>query len=368
VLNHMNTLAAIFRDGSTQLEIQSLAVPSLNAGEILVDVDCCTICGSDLHTIRGDRPVGGPTILGHEVIGRVVELSPDGAASLDHRGTAISVGDRITWSVTACCGECFFCRNDLPQKCDRLLKYGHEVVDGPHPLSGGLSQQCVLVSGTTVIKLPADLPDAVACPANCATATVAAAVRVAGNLENRTVVIHGAGMLGLTAAAMARRAGADRVIVTDLAVERSEVALRFGATQAFAAGDEATIRRAIHDATDHRGADVVFEMSGSVQAVAASLEQLRIGGHLILVGSVFPTRPLEISPEQIVRRMLRIDGVHNYAPDDLARAIEFLSEACAKFPFHELVAAEYSLQDVNQAIKHALTGGAVRIAVRANSR
>lgn len=360
-------LAAVFHRPGTTLELVTFPRPELAPGEALIEVDCCTICGSDTHTIRGDRPVAGPTVLGHETIGRVVELPAYGPKVCDVAGASLAIGDRVTWSVAACCGRCFFCERDLPQKCEQLFKYGHETTER-RALGGGLAEFCHLMPGTAIVKVPEDLTDLVACPANCATSTVAAACRTAGGCAGKSVVIHGAGMLGLTAAAMAAAQGATAIIVTDITERRLARAKTFGATHAVNVNEPTPLTETLRDVTDSRGADLVIEMSGSPAAVEQSIEQLRIGGQLILVGAVFPGRAARIAPEHVVRKLLRIDGVHNYKPEDLVAAIEFLEQASRVYPFETLVDAEFPLREVNAAVRVATSGAAIRVGVTGASR
>ncbi|MBC8354378.1 MAG: zinc-binding dehydrogenase [Planctomycetes bacterium] len=357
-------LAAVFHGPRRPLELSEFELPELRAGEVLVEITCSTICGSDLHTIRGDRPVSGPTVLGHEIIGRITQLPADGPPVTDVMGDRLAIGDRVTWAVAASCGTCFFCEHELPQKCDKLFKYGHETVERG-ALSGGLAEFCHLAPGTAIVKVPKTLSDRVACPANCATATVAGALRIARGCADKSVVIHGAGMLGLTTAAMAATQGATSITVTDLSEQRLVRAMDFGATHTVHIGeDPAVLSNAIRDVTDGRGADVAFEMSGSPTAIEESVDLLRIGGQLVLVGSVFPTRATQLFPEQIIRKLLRIDGVHNYTPIDLTVAIEFLSTATTQYPFESLVGAELTLRELNTAIEGILDADHIRIAVR----
>jgi alcohol dehydrogenase len=148
-------------------------------------------------------------------MGEIAALGP-GKTPRDAHGRKLHVGDRVTWSIVASCGECFFCQNDLPQKCERMFKYGHESCRNGRPLSGGLAEYCHLSANTTIVRLPASVPDAVAASANCATATSLASIDAAGGCRDRNVLIHGAGLLGLTAAAFAATQGAASVIVTDI--------------------------------------------------------------------------------------------------------------------------------------------------------
>ncbi len=355
--------AMLFHESGRQLELRRYSLPRLDKGEVLVRVTCCTLCGSDLHTYEGRRTTPCPTVLGHEILGVVKELSSESAVC-DYEGTPLEIGDRVTWSVTASCGNCFFCKEGLPQKCEQLFKYGHERISDHHPLSGGMADHCHLAPGTAILRVPTSLPDTVACPANCATATAAAALRYAGPCEGRVVLVQGAGMLGLTAAAMAACDGAREVVVCDTVAERLPRARRFGATRTVKADDEAALRTTVDEATSGRGVDLAVDMSGSPAAIEAGVKLLRIGGRYVLVGAVCPARPISISAETIVRNLLSIQGVHNYGPHDLRRALQFLQEGHERFPFEELVDETFALEDATAAFAHASRSGALRVALR----
>ncbi len=352
----MNATAAVFHSADRPLELTSLALPQLRDGELLVEIDCCTLCGSDLHSISGTRSVPVPTILGHEIVGHIVDTKGDVS---DVAGQPVRVGERVSWSIAASCGCCFFCDEGPQQKCEHLFKYGHQQISNDYPLSGGLATHCHLVAGTAIVKVPVSLADAVASPAGCATATVAAALRTAGSCEDKTIVIHGAGMLGLTAAAMASSRGAANVIVTDLDTNRIKQAAAFGATE--------SSLDSLNQLTNSRGADIVLDMSGSPDAMESSIDLLRIGGCLILVGAVFPARPLSLQADQLVRKMLRVEGVHNYEPADLQAAFSFLTETASQYPFEELVSCEFPLDQINEAVTFARDSGAFRVAIRPNA-
>jgi alcohol dehydrogenase len=181
------------------------------------------------------------------------------------------------------------------------------------------------------------------------------------DLAGRTVGILGAGMLGLTACAMSQVRGAATVIAVEPNATRREQALRFGATHAITP-DELPATTA--DVSDGHGFDVVLEFSGAEAALASALGMPRIGGTLVLVGSVFPGPPLSVLPEQIVRRNLTIRGVHNYAPKDLLTAVEFLAAAHGRFPLHELVGPWYPLKEVAAAFQTALDPSHLRVGIR----
>jgi putative phosphonate catabolism associated alcohol dehydrogenase len=347
--------AAVFEGEPRRVTMRSLPVPILAAGEMLVDVLGCTLCGSDLHTVSGRRQVGVPTVLGHEIVGRIAAVA-DGQAR-DCAGAALAVGDAVVWAIVASCGACQNCGRGLPQKCERGVKYGHERAVDRRVFTGGLADVCLLAPGTAVVKLPPQLPLELACPASCGTATVAAAFEPAGDLTGKTVAIFGLGLLGLTACGMARTAGAAEVIAIDPLPTRRERALAFGAT-AISEPDALASDRAAGRI------DLALELSGSPAAVAEAIAAAGLGGGVHLVGSVAPAGSVAVDPEQIVRRLLTIRGIHNYAPRHLITAMQFLAAHGGDFPFASLVERWYPLADAEAAFADAAASRAVRIGVR----
>ncbi|MEV6104638.1 alcohol dehydrogenase catalytic domain-containing protein [Streptomyces sp. NPDC051940] len=316
------------------------------AGEVLVRIDLATVCGSDLHTVTGRRPGPVPIVLGHEQVGTVVSAGGEARCA---DGTPVVPGMRVVWSVTASCGDCDRCRRGMPQKCRSLFKYGHEPLAEDAPLTGGFATHCVLRPGTAIVAVPDGLPDEVAAPASCATATVAAVLAAAGPLDGRRVLVTGAGMLGVTAVAMAARAGA-RVTAVDPDPRRREQAVRFGAAETGAAVEADT--------------DVALELSGHPDAVRVCLGALAVGGTAVLAGSVSPGDAVALDPERLVRGLHTVTGVHNYRPADLQSAVAFLAAHHAAYPFADLVSGRYDLDSLDAALAAARGSAAPRQAVR----
>jgi len=354
--------AMVFDGVPGRLRAVSVEPPHLGPGELLVDVLGCTLCGSDLHTLGGRREVAVPTILGHEIVGRIRHIGPAPQPSLSGPlatvdGEPLAIGDRISWSIVAACGVCGRCRRGMPQKCPGGFKYGHEPISSGGLLSGGLAEACRLVPGTAVVRLPDDLPLEAACPAGCATATVAAALEQAGDLSGATVAVFGLGLLGLTACAMAREAGAERVIGIDPRSARRDRARAFGATAVTEPGQLPTL-------LDGEGVDCSLEVSGAAAAVAEAIGAAAMGGRIHLVGSVLPTAAVALDPERVVRNLLEIRGVHNYAPRHLTVAVRFLAECHGRYPLTGLVERWFPLSEAEAAFAHADRSDAVRIGVR----
>ena len=354
--------AAVFRGPVQPLVLERFPFPALTGGDALARIRCATICGSDLHSFHGRRPAPAPSVLGHEMVGEVVETGPQGAC--DYRGNLLSVGDRVTWSMVWSCGECFYCKRGLRPKCERLRKFGHETITADRALFGGLAEYCHLPEKTAIFRVPPELPDFVASPANCATATVAAVFRNAGNMSGQHVVIHGAGMLGLTACAMAAAQGAKSVIMIEPGARRRETALIFGAHHSFDSNEsEGALCGKVRELTDGRGADVGLELCGQPGAMETGVQLLRPGGRFVMAGATFPARPVQWSGEQVVKRSLQIAGVYNYLPEDLECALRFLSGQHERIPFAGLVEKSFSLREVNAAFDYATTSHPPRVAV-----
>jgi alcohol dehydrogenase len=357
-------LTVVFTGAGRPLEMVRFLAPQPRGAELLVRVACCTLCRSDLHTHAGRRIELTPTVLGHEIIGRIEAFGPD-APRRDAAGAPLSIGSRVSWAVAVGCGSCFFCAEDLPQKCERPYKYGHERLTPDRPLGGGLADCVVLVPGTVFFRVPDAVPDLVAAPANCATATVAALLRHGGPVKGRTVLVLGAGVLGVTACAMARVAGAGAVLVSDPVPECRERALRFGAMHVFPAEELAA---EVNAYTQGRGADLVLELAGAAGTVEAGLALARTGGTVVLGGAVAPVGTIALDPEDVIRRLLTIRGVHNYHPSDLATALAFLAGPGRDYPWQSLVVAEYPLEQAEQAFAAAHARPGVRVAVVPGTR
>jgi putative phosphonate catabolism associated alcohol dehydrogenase len=345
----------------------AVAVPSvrLAPGDLLVEVELATICGSDVHTTRGDRGAPAPLVLGHEQVGRVVAAG-EGAVAVD--GAPLVPGQRVVWSLTVSCGLCSTCRRGLPQKCETVLKYGHERLVTGWELSGGFATHVHVRAGTAVVPVADDLDAALLAPVSCGTATAWAALDSASlvtDLAGAVVLVLGAGLIGLTAAAMATDAGA-RVVVVDPDASRRALAARFGAV----ATASPTAPPASDDGVEHAlraagGAPrVAVEASGSSHAVASALASLDTGGVAVLVGSVFPAPAVPFDAESAVRRLVTIRGVHNYAPRHLVAAARFVEERHAAWPLAELVGEVVALADLDAGITVAAAGGSVRVGVR----
>jgi len=342
---------------------ETIAVPGvrLSEGDVLVEIELATVCGSDVHTVAGHRKAPTPLVLGHEYVGRVVAVLDDVRAA---DGVRLAVGDRVVWSIMASCGRCDRCARGLPQKCRQLLKYGHERVAPRWELSGGFGTHVHLRAGTAIVRVGETLPAAVLAPATCAAATAWAAVDRASDvveLDGAVMLVTGAGLIGLTATAMAAGAGA-RVIVADPDQARRTLARSFGAAAMIDPSEHGALARALRRLRA-REVTIAVEASGAASAVAFTFDAIGVGGVVVLVGSVSPGPAYALDPEQTVRNLTTVRGVHNYDPDDLTGAVGFLQEHAHRYPFAQLVGRPHALADLDAALESAATGADVRVAI-----
>jgi putative phosphonate catabolism associated alcohol dehydrogenase len=351
--------AAVWHGRDGGFVLHRLPRPELRSGEVLVRIRMATICGSDLHTIRGERHTPLPTILGHEMVGTVESVNGQVNAT-DQQ--AVRPGMRVTWSICTSCGRCPRCVRGMPNKCVHMRKYGHEGAHGDWTLNGAFATHCHLSSDTAVVVTPNEVGDALLTPASCATATVVGAVRRAGGCDSGVVLVQGCGMLGLTAVAYSRYAGAHTVVASDVDTARLEVARALGATHV-ATPDE--LESVVRKATGAEGVDLALELSGDQTAVQSALGMLGVGGRLCLVGSVSPSRPVTFLPESVVRGLHRIVGSHNYTPRDLQAAVEFLAgvDGAIQRLLSGLVSPPYPLADIDRAFAAAQSRSYPRIAI-----
>ena len=358
-------LAAVLVDPDSPFEMRRIELHLPGPGEILVRVACCTICGSDVHARTGRRQADFlPAIVGHEIAGVVEEIGP--APPEYWSGGQIAVGDRVTFSMMASCGTCYYCSQAaLPQKCESLFKYGHTACTGPLALTGGLSEYVYLVRGTSIYKLPDTVTNEVAATAMCAGATLVHAFEGTPEIGVRSVVLIGMGMLGLWGIRTAIENGITRILCLDIDEERLAFALESGASDVLGTSGLSSIEveQRVSSILGGHGPDLVIELSGTPSGVEAAYQSVRTGGRLGLVGSVIPTRPLEIDPYEIVRRTLQIQGIHNYRPEHLEIALKFAENAEHHRALLNGISEPVPLVSVDSAFEDAIRHKAHRIQV-----
>ena len=134
-----------------------ISIPKLKSGQILVRNEYTTLCRSDLNTFSGKRQEKTPTILGHEIVGKIVAFGPN-TVTKDYKDQDLAPGDRVTWAIYASNPEGPRAKAGIPQKGVDLFKYGHEQISSDNHLHGGLSEFIILRQHTPILKLSPSIP------------------------------------------------------------------------------------------------------------------------------------------------------------------------------------------------------------------
>ncbi|RMF86120.1 MAG: alcohol dehydrogenase [Planctomycetota bacterium] len=325
----------------------------LQRGEMLLEVELSGICGTDVHLHKGQLDVPLPLILGHEATGRIVALG-DGETS-DWLGRPLAIGDRVAFTVGRPCGSCVYCRRyRLPSRCLRRQAYGvNTSCAAPPHLLGGYGQFHFLHADTAVFRLPDDLPSEAVVGAGCALVTAVHGFERLRMNWAESVLVQGAGPVGLASVAIAKEAGARPLIVVGGPRDRLERCRRFGADLTIDIDehpDPETRRRMVLDATGGLGADVVVECVGLPQAVAEGWELARDGGKYLVLGHYGDAGPVALNPHVITRKELTILGSWGSEPQHWTVALEFLRTRRNQYPFHELITHRFALDQANEAL------------------
>lgn len=277
-----------------RLTCESVPEPRLEApGDVVLRVDLCAICGSDLHVYRGvEAGLDAGTVMGHEFLGTVIE---SGQAVRSFRP-----GTRAVCPFSTSCGRCFACLRGLTSRCRESQLFGW--VQGGRGLHGGQAELVrVPLADATLVALPADVPAEQALLAGDVLSTGFHCAENGGVARGDVVVVLGCGPVGLCAVLGARALDAELVLAVDSVPERLELAERYGA-RALRLGldDVPTLVRA---ASENRGADVVLEVVGSPQASALAYELVRTGGTISAPG-VHNEPTFAITPGQMYDKNL----------------------------------------------------------------
>lgn len=350
----MDSKIVIFKKAGEPLEIKDINIPTLRNGEILVKILYTTLCRSDLTTYTGKRVEKTPTILGHEIVGRIVKVCSEQPLK-DLNGDVLREGDPVTWAIYASDPHDPMSERGIPQKAAGLFKYGHQLLTAESTLHGGLAEYIILRKYTPIMKLhntPLDIAPII----NCAVATAAGSLRLAGDVGGKSVIIFGAGMLGVIACAMCHAKGAARIVAVDVNEERLKEAVSFGATE--------TMTFARLQQAGSLYADITMDFSGVDPCMKMSLELLNIGGVAVWVGGVFPQKELPVNTERVIRNLYTIKGLHNYNTTDFKNAVNFFERYCNDYPFEQLIQGHFPLKDVEKAFKYALEENPYRVRIQ----
>jgi L-iditol 2-dehydrogenase len=355
-------VASVLREWNAPLELAEYPLPEPEPGALLVAVEVATVCGSDVHNWHGKyegvQPLERPLILGHEATGRIVALGA--GADRDSLGQELAPGDRVIWTH-ASCGQCWACTvQDEPTLCsNRTIGMLTTSARPPH-FNGTFAEYSYVRPKAGRVRVPDEVPSGWASAASCALRTAVAAVERAGRIDPiETVVIQGAGTLGLFLTAILSRLGPSELVVVGAPDDRLRLAEEWGATAtvSIAAEPDPEARlAAVLEATGGRGGDLVFEAAGVGNALSEGIEMLAANGRYVVVGSV-TGKPQTILGHRIVNRGLTLIGSYGGDTGHYFKALEFMRRNRDAFDWDRLLGREFALGESTEALR-ALEQGA----------
>lgn len=336
----------------TPLEIREMDDPELEPGSILLETLASEVCGTDVHLFHGQLAgVPYPIIPGHVSVGRVEEVRD---VTADALGNPLEPGDVVTfYDVHETCWSCYHCLvARQPNRCPHRRVYGitYSAREG---LLGGWAEKIYLKPGVKVFRIPPGLSADKIIGGGCGLFTGFAAVDRSGLSLGDSVLVQGAGPVGLSAAAFAGLGGAGSLFMIGAPESRLELARTLGVDRVFHLHETTPGERKerILELTGGRGPDVVIEAAGQADAVPEGLDLLRDGGTYVVVGHYSDVGEVPLNPHvDVNRKHARILGQWGTEFHHLARALTLLARHRDVLPLERIIGKRYGLEAANEAL------------------
>jgi threonine dehydrogenase-like Zn-dependent dehydrogenase len=358
--------AAILED-VRKITVVDYPEPEVENNGILMRMELCGVCGTDLHLYEGNMKIPFPVIPGHEWVG-IVEKIGDKAKNYEVKGQSLDVGDRIIVvpGTNRYCGECYFCRfmPHKPTLCTnrRVMGVNMTSAEYPHLLGGWAEKIYVNAEKFWVYKVPSEVKAEVAVLSEPMAVSSRALERAyapgmptygEGFGVGQSVVVQGAGAIGLLAVATAKLAGAGKIISIDMVDERLKMAEKMGADHVIDMRQHGTASERVQIVKNHTnglGGDVVIEAVGVPAAVPEGINMTRRGGKFVEVGHYTDPGDIAINPHIICNKDMDILGSWAYPPTQFGIVLNLMKIAVDRLPLDRIVTHKHHVVDAQKAI------------------
>ncbi|MBT9329794.1 zinc-dependent dehydrogenase [Paracidobacterium acidisoli] len=337
--------AAVYR-GVNDVRVETVPVPRVSAGEVLIRVHCCGICGTDLKKIHTGSH-SAPRIFGHEIAGTIAAVG-DGVEGF-------AVGDRVMVFHHSPCGSCYYCSKKTYAQCELYKKVG--CTAGFEPSGGGFAEY-VLAMDWIVRRALVKIPDGVPFEQAAFVEPVNTCLKAVKNLNlqpDETVLVIGQGPIGVLLASLAARAGA-KVLTSDLYPERHAIASVYGLSHPIDAGKENVVVAA-HAASEGRGADAVLLAVGGSALIRTAMDAARPGGRVVLFAQTQHGEAV-IDPAVVCVDEKALLGSYSSSADIQDEGAQLVFDGYRNsFDLTRLISHRFSLEEAVEAIHLASNPG-----------
>ena len=363
-----NTAKVGMMTAKERIEIKEFNIPEISDDEMLVKVEGCGICGTDVHEYKND-PFGLiPVVLGHEGTGEIIKMGKN--IKRDSAGKSLNVGDKIVTCIIPC-GECPTCLQhpERTNLCENQGIYGLMTDDNIH-LNGWFGDYIVIRKNSTVFNVSdMDLHSRVLIEPAAVVVHAVERAKTTGLLKfNSKVLVQGCGPIGLLLLSVLRTMGIENILALDGNEKRLEMAKRLGATATInvmkSSSFDETIEK-VKDLTDGLGADFAFQCTGSPKAHAGIWKLVRRGGGLCEVGFFVNNGDATINPHfDLCNKEITAVGSWVYTPQDYLTTFDFLKRANGLgLPIKELITHEFPLEQLQEALETNIRQEGIKIAI-----
>ena len=344
--------------GAKKIEVKEFAIPALQDDDILVKVEGCGVCGTDVHEWKAD-PFGIiPVTLGHEGTGEIVYLGKN--VKFDTSGKPMKVGDKLVTSVISC-GECHVCRNHPANTnlCDKQGVFGLIPHSDANPFTGWFAEY-LLIRGkgsTYFVVNDLDLQERMLLELACVCVHALKRAQTTGLINfNSKVLIQGLGPVGLVMISVLRAAGINHIIAIDGTPKRLEMAKKLGVKTIINFKEVTTLEarvKLVKSVANGVGADFAFQCTGAPAAAKDIFEYIRRGGGLCEMGFFVNNGEYNVNPHfAMCNKEINLVGSWDYSADDYPTTMAFLRQAREmNIPIKELITHEFPLDKLNEAME-----------------
>jgi len=328
--------------GPGDIQIDEIDMPEMTDSSILIKIEYCGICPSDVRWYTGTRKGGSyPRTTGHEWVGEIVEIGKD--------VEGYEIGTRVVADWRIVCGHCYYCRRGIHNYCSNFGK----------GVKGGFCEY-----GTTIKTNLREIPENVSYQEACFTEPLACCIN--GISKNNIqlgddVLVVGTGPIGLLHVQLARNFGA-RVIACDLIDDRLEIAKKVGAHNTLNPSKENNPVEKIKELTDGRGADSVIVAVGSTKAIDLGIKCAGIQGKVNIFAGTYPPSTLKIDPNDIHYKETFVIGSHDFTPHNFTVALKMIEFGMVKVK--PLISHEFSLKDIKKGFDTVVNQEGLKVVVK----